>query len=99
MDENLRIDGWRMRLEPHGEDEELFIRSLFTERDRQDRAWGGPEHDDQHSFRDWIVFICREACKADGTLYEFKRQMVQVAALAAAAYESRGRLVDKEMGK
>lgn len=69
--------------------EQIFFEAIEAERERQDRMWDGPDHDDQHSRRDWIAFICREASKADRcTPGQFETQMVQVAALALAAYES-----------
>jgi hypothetical protein len=70
-------------------DARIFQGAIVEERDRQDRMHGGPDHDDSHSRRDWIAFICLEASKADRQTCEgFERQMVQVAALAQAAYES-----------
>lgn len=75
---------------------QIFFEAIEAESARQDRLWGGSDdhnaridHDDDHSRRDWIAFICREASKADRcTPGEFETQMVQVAALAMAAYES-----------
>ena len=73
------------------DERQIFMDAVDAERGRQDARWGGPAHDDQHSRRDWIAFICREAGKASQnwvTPGEFETQMVQVAALACAAFES-----------
>jgi hypothetical protein len=70
-------------------DAEIFHQAITEERSRQDRTHGGPEHDDTQHRRDWITLICREASMADRqTCGGFGQQMVRVAALAQAAYES-----------
>lgn len=77
----------------------VFHDAVDAERTRQDQRWGGANHDDEHHRRDWIAFICREAGKASSdrvTPGEFERQMVQVAALACAAWESSRRLRKEE---
>ena len=72
----------------------IFKSAVDAERKRQDATWGGPRHDDLHSRRDWVAFICREAGKAANnyaTPGNFERQMVQVASLACAAWEAERR--------
>lgn len=66
-----------------------FMDELRKERDRQIGQWGDA-HDRQHSFYDWIVFTTKFVGRAaiaamSGDRHEFERQMVKVAAVAAAA--------------
>jgi hypothetical protein len=80
-------------------DKELFVENVLLERGRQDMLWGGPEHDDTHNESDWIAYICREAGKASRdsiSLFEFEKQMIQVAALAMSAFESSRRYGTKK---
>ena len=75
---------------------------ICEERERQDRQWGGPEHDDTHSRRDWVSLICRFLGKADRHADEmavdgYQQAMISVAALAMAAIESVDRIADKEI--
>lgn len=66
----------------------LIETGIVAELQRQDERWGGIEHDKEHSRRDWVAFICREAGKAsaDGLRHsQFRKQMIQVAALAISA--------------
>ena len=62
---------------------------ILKERNLQDRQWGGPEHDDEHNSRDWIIFIVKQLGKASVPWSEgnFKIRMIKVAALAVAALE------------
>ena len=63
---------------------------ILRERNRQDRKWGGPDHDDQHSPADWISYLAKHIGKAVAWPFDaalFHRQMVRVAALAVAAIE------------
>lgn len=66
-----------------------FMDELRKERDRQIGQWGD-EHDRQHTFYDWIVFTTKFVGRAaiaamNGNRLDFERQMVKVAAIAAAA--------------
>lgn len=63
---------------------------IRAERVRQDREWGGLEHDRSHSPSDWIALITQHAGRALGR--DFRRQMIQIAALAVAAVETYDRL-------
>lgn len=61
------------------------------ERIRQDKKWGGSEHDDLHSTHDWYDFIRSQVSENEPFRHnrtEFRRRMVKVAALAMAAIES-----------
>ena len=65
------------------------LQDVATERQRQDAKWGGPEHDDLHSFADWHRFInLRLARSASTDEKETRRLLIQIAALAVAAAES-----------
>ncbi len=75
-----------------------FDKAVDTERGRQDKKWGGARHDDRHRPNDWVAFICREASKATAEgwkIPDFQKQMVQVAALAKAAWEASERANEK----
>ena len=68
-----------------------FQALVTKEREQQDARWGGPSHDDGHTSRDWIAFIAKHLGRAVTWPFDaerFKRQMVIIAALAQAAYES-----------
>ena len=70
--------------------QEDIIAEVLHERVRQDRQWGGPEHDDTHSADDFAMFIRRQANR----LHEDPRgRMVKIAALAVAAVE----MLDREL--
>ena len=63
-----------------------ILESVIQERNRQDKKWGGPLHDIEHSEQDWEMFIkehCHFSLKTD-----FRKRMIEVAALAIAAIES-----------
>lgn len=82
----------------------VVMAGILNERLRQDDKWGGPEHDDGHVPRDWAAFIIDalgQAMNADTVglipptgdqrfdkAHEYRRRMIQVAALAVAAVES-----------
>lgn len=67
---------------------------ISKERARQDAIWGGAEHDDKQSPKDWINYTDQyltEAAislQADHDESVYRRKMIQVAALAVAAVES-----------
>lgn len=81
-----------------------FLKRQQEERERQDRQWGGPEHDDEHEASAWIGFIRKqldaaqyEAADLDVVEDQEQRDMridalvgrlVKIAALAQAAAES-----------
>ena len=67
-----------------------IYRQITLERDRQDRQWGGPDHDDHHTPNDWVAYITKHLGKAvhwPWTPVTFRHQMVVVAAIAVAAIE------------
>jgi hypothetical protein len=73
-----------------------ILDEIQAERDRQDAKWGGPEHDDRHSFGDWLHYLRKHVNKAVGEDADvFKRQMIRAAALAIAAIEATDRYVEK----
>lgn len=75
---------------------DLLFGEISRERDRQDRIWGGVEHDDSHSRQDWLSFIHKQGRLAEqawspSAVAEkefFESRMVKIAALAIAAIES-----------
>lgn len=65
------------------------------ERCRQDKMWGGPEHDDDHDVRDWVVYIVNYLGKTVDRDAEWGRNLdvvrgylIRVIALCVAAIES-----------
>lgn len=64
-----------------------FVVLVYDERRRQDEEHGGPDHDDEHDQVDWKRFIHRQLLSGG----DFEKMMVEVAALAMAAYESNRR--------
>lgn len=76
----------------------MLFDAIHAERERQDRKWGGPRHDDEHSKRDWIAFIVEQAADASKAVWpeEYETAMVKVAAVAVAAIESNARRVARE---
>ena len=88
-----------------------FFRLVLHERAEQDKEWGGPGHDDQHTYPDWLRFIRHQlgsimiipggkpdfnaAMRDPNNLLAFERRMVKVAALAMAAVQSARRKAQK----
>lgn len=54
--------------------------------------WGGPDHDDEHTWRDWKMFMIRQLGKLtldnDLTVEFVHDKFVKLAAIAAAAMQS-----------
>lgn len=92
------LEGWNAELRARAEGIRPTVYDhVLAERNRQDRKWGGPEHDDKHSDRDWITFITKHLGMAVTWPFDedqFRTQMVRVAALAVAAVEA----VDRAKG-
>lgn len=81
---------------PSGE----WVAQVIAERERQDRKWGGPEHDDQKSPNDFVQHIEDYAGWARvmagmGSFEKYRRRMIQVAALAGAAIEAADRAMKR----
>lgn len=74
----------------------LVLAEVAGERDRQDRKWGGPTHDDTHSPGDWCRYLHEHLARAEQAVAgepvrefdDFRQQMLRVAGLAVAALES-----------
>jgi hypothetical protein len=67
---------------------------IEKERNRQDAKWGGPEHDRGHLLEEWLDFIEKQISNLDVALEtggpvqeEYRRRMINIAALAVAAIE------------
>jgi len=74
------------------------VQEVIHERQRQDAKWGGPEHDDTHTPADWVSLMDDRLAypeQAEGC-DEYRKDMVEIAALAIAAIESFDRR-DKEV--
>ena len=41
----------------------LVMKAIHQERDAQDAQWGGPEHDDEHSYGSWSFYISLQIAK------------------------------------
>jgi hypothetical protein len=80
------------------------LSAVLGERTRQDRLWGGANHDDRHTLRDWHRYLLHQ-CRRIGELtlmaklhgrslapsqvtHTQEDRLVKVAALAFAALES-----------
>ncbi len=68
---------------------------IHAERERQDKIWGGPAHDDTKGIQDWIAYIVVYLGKAAGRETDWGRDtpnvrqlFVKVAALAVAAIQA-----------
>jgi len=82
-----------------------IVEQLLAERVSQDQQWGGPDHDDAHTRREWLGFVEEHATRARKAigrrqqaidLDEYRRRLVVIAALAIAAIESHDRDVAAE---
>lgn len=91
----------RRKVEFCGTSEQLTIcGQLVAERERQDQQWGGPDHDDQHTRREWLRFIEEHATRARKAIGRgqrvidadaYRHRLVVMAALAMAAIEAHDR--------
>jgi len=85
------------------EDAPTVYDDVRAERERQNAKWGGPRHDDRHGAGDWFSYLhghlekAEAACAEDegynGGLRiedgaEYRRRIIEVAALAVAAVET-----------
>ena len=74
---------------------------IWTERRRQDKIWGGPEHDDNHESSDWAGFISQRSSEMEvasqGRIRE-RELFLHIAALAVAALESLDRKYNGSKG-
>jgi hypothetical protein len=73
---------------------------IRDERQRQDAKHGGAEHDDAHSYNDFIAFIAKHSGRCvDAKPHEVRRHMLRVAALAVAVIEKKDRSFKSELQK
>ena len=75
---------------------------IERERKRQDEKWGGPDHDDLHSAKEWALYRAkREHDILDQRLHSSRyddkdrRALIEIAALTVAQIES----ADRELNK
>jgi hypothetical protein len=69
---------------------EGIYREISLEREKQDKMWGGKEHDRMHTSHDWIAYLTKHVGRAvhwPWTPEKFRQEMIVVAALAVAAIE------------
>jgi hypothetical protein len=83
---------------------------IHDERMRQNKQWGGPNHDDGHVPEDWLQFIEHQLDRAcdivdinyypkheeDAVAGAFRKRMVKIAALAVACVESHDRYTKRD---
>lgn len=76
----------------------FILGEISAERDLQDREWGGPSHDDEHSINDWTSFrgkFHRRA--ADPIRPGYRREsLIKLAALCVAEIESIDRIEGRD---
>ena len=107
FEEHLSGPGWcrealNSRILRHlmraAEQKPRVLQDVENERYRQDKKWGGPDHDDEHMPSDWYQTIraylewAFMMARMDNP-EKYRRRMIQVAALAIAAVESHDRLI------
>lgn len=80
---------------------EEVIKDVIIQRTIQDLKWGGPPHDDTHTWGDWTLYIAKFSDRGANAIShpDFEQQMVHVAALAVAAIQSSRRKVAGRSGK
>lgn len=93
--------GETLAMRQKGIEREVVFSQIDAERQRQDRQWGGSHHDNAHARRDWLGFIDDHNGRAKAALSatarhkqdldEYRKQLVEVAALAIAAIEAHDR--------
>lgn len=75
-----------------------ILTEIAAERVRQDMKWGGPEHDDTHTHTDWLNLIDKRLAPPAShrtPAVEYRRAMIEIAALAIAAVASFDRKVER----
>lgn len=68
----------------------LIFDEIVEERWKQNGKWGGADHDDTHNANDWQRYIRSHAAALTDTqsAREYRKELIQIAALAVAAVES-----------
>lgn len=84
---------------------EDIVNAVLLERTRQDKQWGGANHDDEHGMHDWANFVHKQArgvkqldAFSIANAERFEEHMVKIAALAFAAIKSNRRRLKKHHG-
>jgi hypothetical protein len=68
-----------------------IVTVLLAERARQDEKHGGPDHDDQHNWREWKMLMVRQLGKLsiyNPTAQDISEAFIKTGALCIAALES-----------
>lgn len=55
----------------------------------QDEEWGGPEHDDKHSIREWSKYIGKQLTLADKAIIDSEKRTGEALTLELDHFESR----------
>lgn len=61
---------------------------VCDERAEQDAKWGGPEHDDHHTPRDWVQYLDKRLSNITFEMKDARDEFIKIAALAVAAIET-----------
>jgi hypothetical protein len=67
---------------------DLIYKAIEEERLKQDKQWGGSNHDDEHTISDWYQFINTQMLKLMSVRVDKRLALIKIAALALAAIES-----------
>jgi hypothetical protein len=94
QDSNCHVLAWNFNLP---DTVSKAVHDVMKERHRQDAKWGGPEHDDEHTQKEFETFIeDRLDYGLNVKRKPYRQRMVEVAALAIAALESCDRKAEHE---
>jgi hypothetical protein len=86
-------------------DSPAVLDEVQAERQRQDEKWGGPEHDSEHEMDEWLNLLNARRglalhARYHGDSADYRRRLIQIAALAVAAVEAFDRAIAlAEQGK
>lgn len=75
----------------------MYCEEISYERKKQDRKWGGADHDDEHGVKDWATFIderCYELQNDETPPKRIRQLFIEIAALAVAGVQSYDRRCD-----
>jgi hypothetical protein len=81
--------------------DDAIFKEIAIERERQDRIWGGQDHDAIHTAHDWVAYLTKHVGKSvhwPWTPERFRQQMVIIGALSVAAVrwcDTRTPLIEK----
>lgn len=93
--------GWQLCRRAAPQEAKSVLAEVVEERRRQDKQWGGPEHDDTHRHSEWGAYIRKQLAGIPSAFDDDKNRarFVKIAALAVAAIESMDRRTTKKEPK